>query len=83
MDENNFTLAKLAAQGAVLKEIVTSQAVTLLAMDLKLNQLWDANQRDRGQREAERTSLSRWRWLVSTAIAILGVVLAYLLYSHS
>jgi len=83
VDENNFTLAKLAAQGAVLKEIVTSQAVTLLAMDLKLNQLWDANQRDRGQREAERTSLSRWRWLVSTAIAILGVVLAYLLYSHS
>lgn len=81
-EERRDGWVKAMADIAVMKEIQAQQAAHLIRMDLKLDLLWNSSQREQGVHEAEIRSNSRWRWVLSLAVSVIGTILAYRIASH-
>jgi len=62
---------------AVIKEIQTLQAASLIRVEARLDQLWDIYQRAIGEQTSEKRAAMWWRWVISLIVALLGAVLTY------
>ena len=81
-NERRIGWARATADIAVIKEIQLQQTAMLAKLGGKLDLLWDQYQRDQGALNNQQRGNLRWRWILSTVVAIISTVLAYRIETH-